>query len=139
MNKLIALEEQLCPWKLSKQITELGGKEDSWFKWAHPWSHKMYVENKRKYVLVEWYQLSKRKSYPAYSMVELSYLIFDTYISFGWDTSDGWYCKDALDCKEDIVYSRTPVEACAYYYIRLLKEIEEDKKEEVQIKERGLV
>ena len=136
---MIGLEEQLCPWKLSREITERGGEEDSWFHWVHPWSYKMYVENKRKYALVEWYKVSNRRSYPAYSVTELSYLIFDTYCTLGWDTSDGWYCKDALDCKEDLVYCRTPVEACACYYIRVLKEIEEDKREEVRIKERGLV
>ena len=120
---MIVLEEQLCPWKLSKQITELGGEGDSWFHWVHPWSHLMYVENKRKYVLVDRYLLLKRKGYPAYSIAELLSHVFDNYTSLGWDTSDGWYCKDALDLKEDIKYGLTPVEACAYYYIKVLKDM----------------
>ena len=135
---MISLEEQLCPWKLSKQISELDGREDAWFQWVHPWSHLMYREHKRKYVIIEWLQVAKRKSYPAFSVAELSYLIFDSSTSLGWDTSDGWYCKDSLDSREDLVYSRTPVEACAYYYIRLLKEIRKDKEEEAEIEEMGL-
>ena len=134
---MIGLEEQICPWKLSKQISELGGKEHAWFQWVHPWSRLMYIENKRKYVLVEWFHVAKRKGYPAYSVAELSSLVFDAYTTLGWDTSDGWYCKDALDCKEDIEYKPSPAVAMTYYYIRLLKEIRKDKEEEAEIKERG--
>jgi hypothetical protein len=135
--KIIPLEDQICPWKLSKQIVELGGDTDSYFKWVHPWSRIIYKENKRKYIICEWFHVSKRNNYPAYTITELSFPISDYIIGFhNWS---GWYCKDILDRQCDIRYYHTLIEACAHCYISILKGVREEALEEALIKERGVI
>jgi hypothetical protein len=134
--KIIPLESQICPWKLSREIMELGGDADSYFKWVHPWSRLMYRENKRRYVLCEWFHMARRKGYPAYTITELSFHISDNIIGFhNWN---GWYCKYEEDSQANTIYYATLIEACAYCYISILKGIKEDALEETLIKERGL-
>lgn len=134
--RIIPLEDQLCHWTLSRQIVELGGKSNSYFKWVHPWSRIRYKENKRKYVICEWLHVSNRTAYPAYTVTELSFYISDNILGF--NNWDGWYCKDATDTWDGIKYYSTIIEACAYCYIDILKEIKRDTIEEELIKERGL-
>ena len=126
LDALIELEDQLCPWPLSKQIVVLGGIIDSYFKWVHPWSRIMYKENKRKYVICEWFHVARRKAYPAYSIAEILIHLPD-YI-LGHDNLDGWFCKDFSDAWSDINYYHNPVEACAHCYIKRLRDIGEDGK-----------
>lgn len=117
-----SLEEQLCPWKLSKEIVALGGNRSSYFKWVHPWSSVMYKENKRKYVICEWFQVARRNTYPAYSIVEILSHIPNYILGHdNLDVSDAW---------SDINYYHDPVEACAHCYIKILKEIDQERKEE---------
>lgn len=135
---MIPLETGLCPWKLSKQITDLEGNTDTCFKWVHPWRSVLYKESTRRYIIVKWHHASNRKSYPAYTMSELFSLISDVSFSFRFHNYRGYYCMNELDRERAIVYCSTPIEACAHYYILLLKEIKEDKKEEAIIKQEGL-
>lgn len=134
--KIIPLESQLCHWVLSKEIVELGGDTESYFKWVHPWSRSMYKENKRKYIVCEWFHVSGRNNYPAFTVTELSFFISDYIIGFhNWD---GWYCKDILDSQVSIMHYITLIEACAHRYIDILKETKEERHEEALIRERGL-
>jgi len=129
LKDIIAIEDQLCPWPLSKQIVVLGGIIDSYFKWVHPWSRIMYKVNKRKYVICDWFHVARRKAYPAYSISELSFFVSD-YI-FGRDNFDGWYFKDGVrDWATVECYYPTLIEAFAHCYIKLLKVLEQDRKEE---------
>lgn len=134
--KIIPLESQLCPWELSKEIVKLGGGTDSYFKWVHPWSRIMYKENKRKYIICEWFRVSRRNGYPAFTVTELSFFISDYIIGFhNWN---GWYCKDKGDSQANLIYYTTLIEACVHCYINILKGIKEEALEENLIKERGL-
>jgi hypothetical protein len=135
---MMSLGDQLCPWALSKQIIELGGTTDSYFKWVHPWQSVMYKENKRKYIPVEWYNISRRKAYPAFMAAELAFCVSDHTIIY--HNFDGWICYEDPKTRQDLSrYSHSLVTACAYAYIELLKTVEREMCKEAEIKERGLI
>lgn len=127
----IELSPQLCPWKLSKQIVAVGGNNKSYFRWVHPWQGFRYIENKHKYVSVEWFHVHLRHSYPAYLLSELLYYLPEGYVVG--HMSGEWYCKDSTDSWSYVEYYNSAVKACAHIYIEILKrKIKEEEKSEEQ-------
>ena len=115
----LSLEEQLCPWTLCKEILTLGGPSDSYFMWTHPWSRVMYKENKRRYVIIEWYHLSRRQGYPAYHVAEI---LRELPIGFILGRAgEMWYCKDSESGWNGVEYYGSAIEACAHAYIAMLR------------------
>ena len=118
---MIPLESQLCPQKLSKQIVELGGSTDSWFKWLYITKEES-IESKAKYILssCERYTIIKNIDYPAYTLEEILHKLPEGYILSQY--SNTWYCKYSEDEWSNTIFYKSAVEACAYAYIRVLKE-----------------
>lgn len=114
---MITLEDQLCPWKLSKQIVELGGNADSYFNWDYPLAGRMI--DTHNYVIVEYYHTWSHNHYPAYTLEEiLTVLPRDCIFR---RAEEGWYCNLYLESYANTAYYKKPVEACAQAYIRVLK------------------
>lgn len=119
---MVPLEDQLCPWEVSKQIPHLKAPFNSWFHWVHPWQSNGYIENPTKYIVAEWASVCGRKSYPAYMTMELLLLLPEVYVLGR--SHNKWYCKETTDGWSDVVYYTNPAEACAHCYINIIKEKE---------------
>ena len=121
---MIPLESQLCPLRLSKQIVELGGNTDSWFKWVYITPEKS-IEKKALYILRERYKTQGRITCPAYTLEEILRLLPEDSILGRIETK--WYCKAfSSDSWSDIKYYNSATEACAHAYIRVLKEAKKE-------------
>ena len=104
------LEELVCSWQQGKRLVELDINTESIFKWVHPYQLYKYIENKRKYVLVESYKTANRSAYPAYTLEELLQLLPDKYILSRFQ--DMWYCTNACDMFATIIYEAIAIKAC---------------------------
>lgn len=129
---MIPLESQLCPLGLSKQIEELDGWVDTYFKWVHPWAD-LYeddlevtqllagvLEDLDRYTLCKWHEVIDRVAYPAYTLEEILNALPKKCI-LG-QIEKGWYCKTYSDSYFNVQYYKSAIEACAHAYIRVLKE-----------------
>ena len=119
-EEMMRSEQQLCPWGLSKKLIALGFKSQSVHVWVHPWVSKRFIEDKRKCILIEWYNIGNRGYYPAYTVTEIMNELPDEYI-LGKSDNNNWYCKSSLDGWSDINYYKTAILACANALINLLK------------------
>ena len=115
---MITLEDQLCPWKLSKQIVELGGNSDSYFKWAYLQGDK--IEKRSKYIIIGWFDWEHRPIYPAFTSNEILQYLPEGYILGCY--CDKWYCKYSMGEWANMLYYDSVIEACAHAYIKMLKE-----------------
>jgi hypothetical protein len=94
--------EMACPLELSRKLVYLGFSDESVYKWVHPWQKRLFKENKTRYIIVDSFAVSNRKSYPAYSIEEILNLLPDEYILGR--INNGWYCKsfsESLTCKAE--------------------------------------
>lgn len=104
------LEKLVCPWQQGKRLVELDINAESIFKWVHPYQLYKYIENKRKYILVESYKIANRCAYPAYTVEELLQLLPEEYILGR--LRDRWYCKEDYDSFSSITFETTAIDAC---------------------------
>ena len=126
-EEMMSSEEQLCPWELSKKLIALGFKSQSAHTWVHPWVNNRFIENKRRYILVEWHNVGNRNYYPAYTVTEILSELPDGYV-LGKDNHNSWYCKSSTDGWGDVCYYETPILACINALINLFKNIENKDK-----------
>lgn len=106
------IEETVCSWRQGKQLMELNINAESVFKWVHPDQLYKYLENTRKYVVVESYRIANRRAYPAYTLEELLQLLPEGCILGR--LGDRWFCESKSDCftNADLIYKPTAIEAC---------------------------
>jgi hypothetical protein len=106
------LEESVCSWQQGKRLVELNINAESLFKWVHPYQLCKFIENKRKYILVESYKIANRCAYPAYTLEELLQLLPEEYILGR--LGNRWFCESESDCfiTADLLYEPTAIKAC---------------------------